>query len=183
MTIGALLASTLVSAITDYEFADLSNLLPWISTIDGVPPHVRYVTDFVTAQYGVYNYEYNSSRISGYTAPVEIVAKMLLEVQSLYHKNRFADAIAMASSPSMTEAVTALHNAEQEQWAITVLEALMGVCHIALGQHDRARESLSTARQPVRWPILPSSSSCSIATACHSYRSHNNSTRPRRWDG
>jgi hypothetical protein len=143
----SLLASTLIAAITEYEFADLTNLLPWISTLDGVPPNVQYVADFVTVQYGVYNYEYNSSRIAGYMAPVETIAKMLLEVQSHYHKNCFADAIAMASSPSMTEAVANLRNAEQERWAISVLEALMGVCRIALGQHDRARESLAAARQ------------------------------------
>lgn len=143
----SLLTSVLMSAITDYEFADLINLLPWISTNDGVPPRVQYVADFVTAQYGVYNYEYNSSRILDYTAPVEAIAKMLLEVQSLYHKNHFADAIALASSPSITEAVAGLGNAEQERWAISIIEALTGVCHIALGHHDRARESLSAARQ------------------------------------
>jgi len=141
-----LLKATLIAAITDYEFSDLTNLLPWVSALEGVPSDVRYVADFVTAQYGVYNYEYNASRIAGYTAPIETVARMLLEVQSLYHRNRFAEAITVASSPEILQAVASLKDPSQEQWAIAIIEALAGVCQIAVGHHDRARESLAAAK-------------------------------------
>jgi hypothetical protein len=140
------LIQTLVSATTTYEVNALIYLLPWASAIaDKMPDSVRYICDFIVSQNSIYHYEFDAGRLTSYSAPIDVVTKQLLQLQSLYHKNRFAQVVAMASSEAMRGAVAELQTTDQQTWALSIREALLGVSYIALGQHAPAKEAIASA--------------------------------------